>query len=245
LVGAVAGLTLVLLWAAPAGADITGPCTATMKGIPIKGRSHTDKSKAIPVDANETLTVSATSDAAPIDSYDVKMEFAGFKWNVASGKADGNTWSKVVKVNDYATFGVGLYKVYGVSNGATPCTGAALVKVGGKFPLTTVAGAIGAILAAAAALGAVSGIRKSGSANKVPKGQEAFDRQYKNPTGAGYRVDPVRYIDNIVSSPCPGVYVDCLEGIQRAGGGWNEVSTVCFQTPAQPRDVVSFVCKWG
>jgi hypothetical protein len=235
LVGAVTGLTVVLLWAVPAGAEVSGSCTATMKGIDVRTRSSSNKSQAIKVNYKETLTVAATSTAA-IDSYDVKMEFAGFKWNVASGKVNDNTWSKIVNVKTYATFGVGLYKVYGVSNGGSPCTGAVLVKVGGKSPLTTVAGALGAVLAAAALLGTLASVRKA--------------------TGsAGYRVLPIQnevsstpdvFIDRISTARNPRAYVDSIESICRLGSTARPLAeSVAFREGSQVRDIVETVCRWG
>ena len=51
----------------------------------------------------------------------------------------GYTWNRAVKVKDYARYGAGLYRVHGVSDGASACDGAVLIKVGGS-PLTTLFG---------------------------------------------------------------------------------------------------------
>jgi len=225
------------LSAGPAGAEINGSCTATMKGIDVRPLSSTKTSDAIKVKSDETLVVAATSSSA-IDGYDVKMEFAGFKWNVGSGKANGNTWSKTVNVKTYAKFGVGLYKVYGVSNGSAPCTGAVLVKISGKNPLTTVAGAFSAILAIGAVIGAVTGIRHSASplnGRKVPKG-------YVRPIDA-IDVTANQYAEAVTAAPCPGVYVDTIEAAVNANRP-DIVETVCFQG-ARPTPVVEMICRWG
>ena len=56
-------------------------------------------------------------------------------------------------VDDYAKYGVGLYKVIGQSEGpAGTCSGSALVKVAGN-PLKTVAGAAAAGITALGAVG--------------------------------------------------------------------------------------------
>jgi hypothetical protein len=82
----------------------------------------------------------------------VLLEFTGFPWTASSGADTGSSWQGTVDIAKYATYGVGLYKVVGESSGPGACSGAAFVKVTGKNPLGTVAGA-GA--AAATALGLV------------------------------------------------------------------------------------------
>jgi hypothetical protein len=87
------------------------------------------------------------SAARPITQLKVELEFAGIRWTVHDEPTTGRTWSKEVAVDDYATYGVGLYKVIGSSSGpGLSCSGAALVKVEGN-PLTTVAGLVGLGLA--------------------------------------------------------------------------------------------------
>ena len=133
-------------WAGPAGAQVEGPCEATIAGQDVRGAAT--PSDAIEVDVDDQVEVTATSSGSPLDTYEVELEFAGFSWGVADGDADGQTWSDVVDVGDYADFSVGLYKVRGVSfaGGSEICSGTAYIKVGGKNPLLTVAGAAGAVL---------------------------------------------------------------------------------------------------
>ena len=64
----------------------------------------------------------------------------------------GNTYTDTGGVGDYATYGVGLYRIEGEKIG-TPCTGWAYVNVTGPFPLFTVAGAVGGVLTVAGAAG--------------------------------------------------------------------------------------------
>lgn len=263
LAGAAGAVALVVLSAGPAGAEINGSCTATIKGIDVRPLSSTKKSDAIPVQSDESLVAAATS-SSPIDSYDVKMEFAGFKWGVGSGKANGNSWSKTVNVKDYAKFGVGLYKVYGISNGGSPCTGAVLVKIAGKSPLTTVAGAAAAILAIGAFVGAVSGIRRGGSATngrtirKRPGRPLDYDDVTKGSTRPldyvdvrEARVRPMdyvdvtadRFVDAVHAAPSPRAYVDCIEVAAR-GGRHDIVETLCFQG-GKRAPIVETICRWG
>ena len=83
LVATLAGGVLALVWAPPAGAETEGPCTATVDGQDVSGRSASDPDDAIEVDAEAVIDVEATS-AQPIGSYAVEMEFAGFSWEVAA-----------------------------------------------------------------------------------------------------------------------------------------------------------------
>jgi hypothetical protein len=125
------GLALALPLAAPAGAEVTGPCRGTIKGVDVATRSSTKKSDAIVVDKNEVIAVGATANGR-LDRYKIRLELLGIKWTVAKGSANGNSWSRDVNVATYARYGVGLYKVSGVSSGGANCTGAALVRVRGS-----------------------------------------------------------------------------------------------------------------
>jgi len=157
--GAVAVFAVVapLTASAPAGAEVSGNCTATIAGTSVGSVSSSKVGDAIKVNKDDVVQVGAQS-SAPIDGYKVQMEFAGIRWTVAKGKGDGNSWSKQVKVKTYSRYGVGLYKVIGVSSGAGACTGAALVNVTGKSPLSTAAGQAGLVLAALGVLGLVGAI---------------------------------------------------------------------------------------
>jgi hypothetical protein len=138
----------------PAGAVVTGDCTATIEGVDIGPLSATDPADAVEVDNDQDITVEASAPGG-IDHYKIQLEFAGIRWTVAKGDVANDSWSKVVKVSDYSRYGVGVYSVRGVSTGASSCTGAALVKVSGN-PFTTVAGIAGTVLTVAGAAGIAS-----------------------------------------------------------------------------------------
>ena len=140
----------VILWifAATAAAQISGPCTATMNSRDVNSISTTGTALEVPYDG--TVAVKYVSSGV-ITGHDVKLEFGGgIPWSIAQGKDDGNTWSENVSIATYSKYGVGLYRVTGETLGAGSCSGSAFVKVTGKSPLSTPAGA-GA--AAATALG--------------------------------------------------------------------------------------------
>lgn len=152
------GLTVAIAGplATAAGAEVSPGCNATLAGQDVGPRSSTKTSDAIDVEPTDQIVAGATS-AAPIDGYKVQLEAGGFKWTVAKGAASGNSWQRSVSVKKYASHGVGLYKVIGTSTGAGACTGAVLVNVKGKSPLTTTAGIVGLALTAIGGLGLVAG----------------------------------------------------------------------------------------
>jgi hypothetical protein len=162
LAGCMLAGAFVLTAAGPAGATVTGSCSGTINGVDVAPLSSSDPGDAVDVKSDEDITVSATAPGG-IDRYKIKLEFAGIKWTVGKGTADDDSWSKVVNVSDYARYGVGLYRVHGVSTGAASCTGSALVNVDGN-PLTTVAGIVGSVMTIAGAAGVVGAtVRARGS----------------------------------------------------------------------------------
>lgn len=157
--------------AAPAGAEVSGGCTASLAGQDVSPRSSTKASDAIDVNPTDQIVASSTSPAA-IDGYKVQLEMGGFKWTIAKGAASGNSWSRAVSVSKYASHGVGLYKVIGSSTGAGACTGAVLVNVKGKSPLSTTAGLVGMAMTGIGGAGlvasAVRAVRKGAAVSASP-----------------------------------------------------------------------------
>lgn len=156
-------LALGTVLATPAGAttapdQIEGGCSVTVNGI--DANTAHNASSAITVDENDTVTVVGTA-PGPITGYTVKMKIGPIKFTAKEDSTDGTdtTWTGVVKISDYAQYGAGLYRVEGASTG-TVCTGWAYLKVTGRFPLTTVAGAAAAGLTAIGAAGMVSAARR-------------------------------------------------------------------------------------
>jgi len=151
---AAAGAALFLpLLAAGVAADTKGPCTAGL-AKPGWALTNTDSldtpGSAFQVNKDEKVEAGMFSPfgGGAFTYHRVQLEFAGFRWTV-SEKLDSGTdteWRETVNVNDYAAFGVGLYKVigYGRLAGGQDCIGTAYVKVTGRNPLTTAAGAAAA-----------------------------------------------------------------------------------------------------
>lgn len=139
-----------------AHAEIDGPCSATIAGVDVGSVDSGNRDDDIEVSQDQSVAVSGAA-AAGFASHKIQLEFAGRRWTVSDEEDDGSaSWSDTVNVDDYATYGVGLYKVIGVSTltDGTTCTGAATVDVDGN-PLTTVAGAAAAGVTAVGAIGAL------------------------------------------------------------------------------------------
>jgi hypothetical protein len=128
---------------APAGASMSGPCSATVNGQDVAPLSASSPGDAIDVGESDTIQVQAQS-SGEIGSYRIELEYAGIRWTVAKGDATDNQWSRSVEVDDYARYGAGLYRVHGVSEGAASCDGSVLINVDGQ-PLTTPAGIVASL----------------------------------------------------------------------------------------------------
>lgn len=217
--------------AAPASAEVSGPCQGTIKGVDVAPLSSSDIGDAIEVGKTETVTVGATA-GGEIDRYKIQLAFAGVNWTVAKGEADGSSWSKTVNVGDYARYGVGLYKVSGVSSGVS-CTGAALVKVDGS-PFGSVAGIVGAALSVVG-VGAVA--------------SSAF-KGFKCGTGLGALspasvADPARSVESLIADiKSPRSYVDTVQSICTYNPTRYPpfVERICG---TEFRPLIKRICFWG
>lgn len=158
-----AALGASLTSARPARAEVNGPCGATIAGSDIVPLSSTSSGDAISVDSDQRVEATMSSSQG-FRSHKIDLVFLGFGEIGPSSRTverrtdNGETsFTETVKVSDYAWLGVGYYKVRGaaVLADGTACSGAALVKVTGRNPLTTVAGGVAAGVAVAATAGAV------------------------------------------------------------------------------------------
>lgn len=206
--------------AATAGAVVSGPCTGAIKGADVAPLSASDPDDAIEVGEKEDVVVGATSQQQ-IERYKVQLEFAGVRWTVAKGTTDDDSWTKTVKVSDYARYGVGLYRVHGVSEGAAACDGAALVKVGGS-PFGSIAGLAGLGLAGIGAAAAAA------TAVKTAAEGGALAKRIYRPDG----VPPEQAAEaGFVEVRSPADYVRWVE--------------TCAQGPNVPVEVIRVICDRG
>ena len=225
---------LVVPMAATASAEVSGPCSGTIKGVDVATRNSAKPSDAILVTKTESVAVGATA-AGTIDKYKIQMHFAGIAWTVGKGSADGNSWSKTVNVAPYARYGVGLYKVSGVSSGAANCTGAALVKVEGNA-LGTPAGLAGVALSGIGAVGVIA----AGAKGWRPA------RKLVPPSFRSDAKDIDLGIDSAIRSVrTPQEYVNTVMEICRVMPEPMVVTALIHYVTVVNEPVVSMVCKWG
>lgn len=124
-------------------AEVEGPCSASFNGIDV-GRIDTPGT-ALEVDVDGTILVTGT-DTTGTSFAEVGLRFGPFNaYLVDAEVTDDGVFSQEVPVEDYSTWGVGLYEVVGRTD---DCTGNAFVRVTGASPFTTVAGIAGLVLAA-------------------------------------------------------------------------------------------------
>jgi hypothetical protein len=144
-----------LVYSPSAGAEIDGPCQASVARRSVAGLDTGPRSEAIEVREKARVPVTMTA-TRPITHLTVELEFAGLRWTVHDDATEGSTWTRFVNVADYSKYGVGLYEVVATSDGQDfTCAGAALVDVQGT-PLRTPAGIAGLAAAIVGAIAIVS-----------------------------------------------------------------------------------------
>lgn len=153
----VIGLTA---WIAPAGAEVAGPCEASVEDVPVEQRDADEADDAIPLPADRAATMEIRADQ-PIDTWDAKVHYGPFSAPLTRGEAPPNATygSAEIPVNDFAWIGVGTYRVSGVAelgDGST-CEGETLVEVEGS-PHETVLGTASITVAGIGGLGLLGSI---------------------------------------------------------------------------------------
>lgn len=129
--------------ATPAAAVVEGDCEVTVAQRTLTGRSATDKADAIRVDFRDEVVVEGRT-AVVGGPHRVWGEVAGFAVTLAEGESDNRSWSRVIDVDEYANHSLGLHRVEIEAPG---CRASALVRVGGRPPLFSTAGAVAGPLA--------------------------------------------------------------------------------------------------
>ena len=159
---AIAFVVILALAAAPqAPATIEGPCEATVAGEDVVARDTFTRSDPISVPQTGAVAVTMTAEE-PIDRLKLEIEFAGIRHTAYDEPTTVPSSTGVVPVEDYATYGVGLYKIVGTATGeGFTCEAAALVDVAGN-PLETALGAIGVAMVVVGGLGVVAFLLRGG-----------------------------------------------------------------------------------
>jgi hypothetical protein len=176
---ALLALAALAALAAPpdAAARIDGPCTAAIAGQNVAERDTGPFDDPIEVEDDAPTSVVMTSEQ-PITRLKVEIEFSGMRWTVQDRPTTGNRWASEVPVDDYAVYGIGLYKVIGSSYGeGFECSGAALIDVVGDEPLdplVTVAGLVGLTLSLIGAFGALAVAVRASETGAIPFIASAF-----------------------------------------------------------------------
>ena len=181
-------LTTLPALALLASADVNGNCSATINGVDVRGLSSSNAGDAIEVKEHTAVPVTMQSPDG-ITHLRVQIEFAGFPRTVRDEPTSGTSWQNTVPVDDYAKYGVGLYKVIGKSEGpGGSCSGSALVRVVGN-PLRTVAGVAAAGITALGGLGlAAAGV--ASALEGQAEGRAAEERVSKDYTWIGHPAHP-------------------------------------------------------
>ena len=134
---------------APAAALVEGDCEVSLAGQALRGLSTRDVDDAIAVDYAEEVVIEGRT-AGSGGRHRVTGQVAGVGITLAEGESDNRSWSQVVDVDEYANYSLGLHRVEVEAPG---CSAAALVRVEGRPPLWSRAGAVAA---ACATLGLMS-----------------------------------------------------------------------------------------
>jgi hypothetical protein len=161
----VAGIALIATPAVQAG--IEGPCNATIGGVDAKTLGVGARDDAVAVPETSRIVVAMRSNR-PIAALKVRMEVAGIGWTVFDEPTEGRSWEREIPMDDYATWGVGLFKVVATSAGTGfTCTASGLVDVEGSA-VATVAGLAGLGLTIVGAIGVLVLIMRGGRAGGQP-----------------------------------------------------------------------------
>lgn len=206
----------VLWFAGAANAQVSGPCTATIAGV--DANSASTPQTAVEVEKDQSISIEVTG-PDKFTGHKVMLEFAGIQWTVNEQTDDGKSWSDSVDVAKYSKYGVGLYKVIGVSTG-NPCSGTAYVNVKGS-PLGTAAGAGAAAATVVGVALAATSVVRAGRRPGKQLGELQFSR---DPLPPGYGQLPPK-------KPEPTLE-DWAEIVGRSMGCVSSALPVFFQTMA-------------
>jgi hypothetical protein len=155
-----------------ASADVSGDCRAEIQGQDISGFFTGALDDPLVVSKEAPLSVTMRAQR-PISRYKVEVEWAGIPIVVQDRANLGPSWASEVTVDDYAVYGMGLYKIVATSEAqdGVICTAEALVSVEGDQeldPLETVAGIAGLALGLLGLLGVLAVAARVGRRRSAP-----------------------------------------------------------------------------
>lgn len=161
----VAGIALIV---SPASlAAIEGPCQASISGVDVRDRETDWRSEAIKVDETARPVVEMSA-GREIARATIEFELLGLGIPLHDEPTTGRSWTYELPIDEYSTWGVGLYKVVMTSQGTGfTCTATALIDVEGSA-VATVAGLAGLGLAVAGAIGVLVLVMRGGRTGGQP-----------------------------------------------------------------------------
>ena len=131
------GVVFALIGEAPvASATVDGPCTASFNGV--ESKRIDSLNSPMELEAGDVLTFQGTDDTG---TQGAKVEVILAMITVREGSTVygplQNDFSASLDLDDVSPYGVGLYRVRGVTDN---CSVAAWVRISGRFPFTTLIG---------------------------------------------------------------------------------------------------------
>ena len=164
---AVAALIVSLIVSPVALAAIDGPCEATLAGFDLRDREVGPRAHAISVHEATQPVLRMTSNRQ-FTSMKVEMKVTGFTWTVREEPVSGRSWETELPLDDYATWGIGLFEVIATGTGSGfSCEATTLIDVEGSS-VATVAGLSGLALLVVGAVGVLVLIMRGGRAGGQP-----------------------------------------------------------------------------
>lgn len=156
------GLALLMLLSVPAaGAEMRGPCEATLEDRGLDGLDADDASQAVALPADRPATF-AFSAPQPIERWNATIHYGPFEAPLTLGETRMNATRAQarVPVDGFSWLGSGLYTVSGTVElkDGTTCHGEALIDIEGDV-LGTVLGSTAAAITTIGAVGLLAGVR--------------------------------------------------------------------------------------
>jgi hypothetical protein len=117
-----------------------GRCALLVEGV--DATSVDTPQSALEVGQLEPLNLTVETTAAA-ENPEIQVEMAGLRWSLSQPVPREGGWEGMIQLQEFAWAGVGLYKVIARNTGPGACFAFAFIDVGGRPPLSTVAGGLG------------------------------------------------------------------------------------------------------
>ena len=162
LAAAAVAATGIVVVAPPAGAGTTAAAQGR-SGCDVQvGGQRFDSGRRVELPSDRPADIEVVAlDERP--QYQVKLEVAGLRWIVGTGRGRSFGWERRLNIPDYAKYGVGAYRlqVKTFVDGRA-CTVTGRIDITERVPLTTVAGALAALAAILGSIGVIATLFRRG-----------------------------------------------------------------------------------